>query len=319
MLPLVHPGPKTQPRILTQHVRTVRAFCELRDGQPVIEQLHDTLAALGSDSGFAEIHGGSFAPLSYCIPDVATPEKALSFSATRHHDRAHLLYGSVTLGRRDDAPYMHSHCFWQAPAGGLEGGHVWLDTEAGESAPVAVVTAVFDAQWRSTTDPETKMPVFTPHGRTTERERGHAMIHDSNDTQSAAPTSAALIQDGEADTVIARVLPGVDITDALISVCADAGFDRAVVRAGLGSFVGATYVDRATGGHTVIDGPATEVIALIGDVRRVAGELQTRLSCTLVDRHGVIRAGELVPGENLVAATFELTVQRLDAPTITVS
>ena len=43
------------------------------------------------------------------------------------------------------------------------------------------------------------------------------------------------------------------------------------------------------------------------------GALVARLSCTLVDRHGVIHAGELVPGENLVAATFELTVQRLDA------
>ncbi|UTX54040.1 PCC domain-containing protein [Leucobacter aridicollis] len=318
MLPLVHPGPKTQPRILTRNVRTLRALCELRGGRPVIDQLHDTLTALGADSGFAEIHGGSYAPLSYCVPDVATSEKALSFSATRHHDSANLLYGSVTLGIRDEAPYMHSHCLWQAPAGGLEGGHVWLETEAGEAAPVAVVTAVFDAQWRSTTDPETKMPVFTPHAHTTERERGHVMIHDSNATQQPGPTTD-VEPGGEADTVIARVLPGIDITDALIRICADAGFDRASVRAGLGSFVGATFVDRATGGHTVIDGPATEVIALIGDVRRVAGELQTRLSCTLVDRHGVIRAGELVPGENLVAATFELTVQRLDAPTITVS
>lgn len=319
MLPLVHPGPKTHPRILSQNVRTVRILWELRSGRPVIDQLHDALTALGTDSGFAEIHGGNYAPLSYCVPDIATPEKALSFSATRHHDRAHLLYGSVTLGTRADAPYMHSHCFWQAPSGGLEGGHVWLETEPDGNAPIAVVTGVFGAQWLSTTDPETQMPVFTPHAHNTENERSQVMNPDDYATHQAELTVHTAGPEARADTVIARVLPGVDITEALTRICNDAGFDRATVRAGLGSFVGATFVDRATGGHTVIDGPATEVIAIVGDVRRVAGELQSRLSCTLVDRHGVISAGELVPGENLVAATFELTVQRLDAPTITIS
>lgn len=290
MQPLVHPGPETRPRIISVPVRTRRARADIEPGRPLADQLHEALAALGSDSGFAEIHGGDYAPLSYCIPDVATAEKALSFSETRAHDRAHLVYGSITLGVREDAPYMHSHCFWQAPSGTLEGGHVWLETEAGDPRPFAVVTAVYGAQWRSATDPETRMPVFTP----VERRDMH-----QQDT-------------GEADTVISRVLPNIDITEALLAVCRDAGFATASVRAGLGSFVGATFIDRATGERVVIDGPATEVIALIGHVETVGAEQRARLSCTLVDRHGVIRAGELVPGENLVAATFELTVQRLD-------
>lgn len=313
MQPLVHPGPKTQPRIIVRPVHTKRAVCELTGGRPLIEQLHETLAALGADSGFAELHGGNYAPLSYCIPDVATAEKALSFSETRTHDRAHLIYGSVTLGLRDAAQYMHSHCFWQAPGGALEGGHVWLETESDAAPPIAVVTAVFGAQWRSATDPETKMPVFTPEEPTNRSERSIPMQTEST------PRAVTADPHGASDTVIARVLPNIDITDALLRVCRDAGFDRASVRAGLGSFVGATFIDRASGERTVIDGPATEVIALIGDVRRIDGELAARLSCTLVDRHGEIRAGELVPGENLVAATFELTVQRLDAPIVVVS
>ena len=164
---------------------------------------------------------------------------------------------------------------------------MWLETEAGELPPFAVVTAVFGAQWQSTTDPETNMPVFTPEERSVD-------------------------MDQHTDTIISRVLPNEDITEALLTVCAEAGYERASVRAGLGSFVGATFVDRASGEHIVIDGPATEVIALVGDVSTVEGKLQARLIATLVDRHGVIRAGEVVPGENLVAATFELTVQRLD-------
>lgn len=313
MQPLVHPGPKTHPRIIVRPVHTKRAVCELTGGRPLIDQLHETLAELGADSGFAELHGGNYAPLSYCVPDVATAEKALSFSETRRHERAHLIYGSVTLGLRDDLPYMHSHCFWQAPGGALEGGHVWLETESDAAPPVAIVTAVFGARWRSATDPETKMPVFTPEEPTNRSERSIPMQTEST------PRAVAADPHGESDTVIARVLPNVDITEALLRVCGEAGFERASVRAGLGSFVGATFLDRTSGERVIVDGPATEVIALIGDVRRIDGELSARLSCTLVDRHGEIRAGELVPGENLVAATFELTVQRLDAPTIVVS
>lgn len=290
MRPLVHPGPKTQPRIISVPVRTERAICELQPGRPLAEQLHETLSQLGSDSGFAEIHGGDYSPLSYCVPDVATAERALSFSETRGHDTAHLVYGSVTLGLREGSPYMHSHCCWQAADGALEGGHVWLETEPGSPPPFAVVTAVHGARWNSATDPETQMPVFTPTERSI----------DMPDHETLQP-----------DTVIARVLPGEDITEALLEVCREAGFERATVRAGLGSFVGATFVDRASGEHRTADGPATEVIALIGDVRTVDGEPETRLSCTLVDRHGVVHAGELVPGENPVAATFELTVQRI--------
>ncbi|QIM15320.1 DNA-binding protein [Leucobacter insecticola] len=123
----------------------------------------------------------------------------------------------------------------------------------------------------------------------------------------------------ETDTVIARVLPNVDITEALLKVCHEAGYEHASVRAGLGSFVGAVFVDRSSGEQIRVDGPATEVVALIGDVHTVDGQTRARLSCTLVDRHGTIHAGELVPGENLVAATFELTVQRLDAVAHTVN
>lgn len=297
MQPLVHPGPQTEPRIIAHQVKTRRAVCALTSSRPLVDQLHETLASMGADSGFAELSGGDYAPLSYCVPDVATAEKALSFSETRGHDVAHLIYGSVTLGLRDNAPYMHSHCFWQATDGAYEGGHVWLETEPGRDAPFAVVTAVYGAQWQSATDPETHMPVFTPV------ERRSAM----QDLQSAA--------DG---TVIARVLPNIDITDAVLRVCRDAGYETASVRAGLGSFVGATFVDRASGETRVIDGPATEVIALVGDVRTVDGVLTANLTATLVDRHGVLHAGVVVPGENLIAATFELTIQRIDTPAVDV-
>lgn len=296
MQPLVHPGPRTEHRIISVPVRTRSVVCELKPGTPLVDQLHGALADLGADSGYAELSGGDYAPLRYCVPDVATAEKALSFSETRGRAVAHLVYGSVTLGLRDGERFMHSHCCWQEPGGALEGGHLWLETEPG-APPFALVTAVYGAQWTSATDPETLMPVFTP------TERSALMGEQQNHDQQTLDAP---------DTVVARVLPNEDITTAVLAVCREYGFTRAAVRAGLGSFAGATFVDRASGESRFVDGPATEVIALIGDVRTVDGELTVRLSSTLVDRHGVIHAGELVAGENLVAATFELTVQRLD-------
>ncbi|KAM9862765.1 hypothetical protein ACI1US_01340 [Leucobacter sp. BZR 635] len=295
MQPVVHPGPVAPERIVAVPVWTRSTICELLGGLPLTDQLHRALSELGADSGFAEIHGGEYAPLSYCIPDVATAEHAMSFSETRQRDRVHLLYGSVTLGVRDGAAFMHSHSMWQTPTGAVEGGHLWPETKVGDPAPVAVVTAIYGAQWRNAPDIETGLPVFTPVEQRTTME----------DQQGSHP-----------DTVVARVLPNVDITEAVLRVCREAGFASASIRAGVGSLVGATLLDRVRGGHLTIDGPATEVIALFGDVRTKDGELTVRLTSTLVDRHGVIHSGELVPGENLVGATFDLTVQNIGASTI---
>lgn len=295
MQPVVHPGPVAPVRIVAVPVRTQSTVCELRGGLALADQLHGALADMGADSGFAEIHRGEYAPLSYCIPDVATAEHAMSFSETRERDRVHLIFGSVTLGVRDGAAFMHSHSMWQTPSGKLEGGHLWPETRVGNHAPVAVVTAIYGAQWRNAPDNETGLPVFTPV------EQREAMEESGT---------------ARADTVVARVLPNVDITEAVLRVCREAGIASASIRAGVGSLVGGTLFDRVRGGRISIDGPATEVIALFGDVRTLNGKPSVRLTCTLVDRHGAIHSGELVPGENLVGATFDLTVQRINASTI---
>ena len=84
-----------------------------------------------------------------------------------------------------------------------------------------------------------------------------------------------------------------------------------MVRGGIGSLVGGTFFDRVTGEKRHVDGPGTEVISIIGAVTLLHGHYETKISCTLVDRHGVVHAGELVPGENAVAVTFELIIQKI--------
>jgi predicted DNA-binding protein with PD1-like motif len=101
-----------------------------------------------------------------------------------------------------------------------------------------------------------------------------------------------------------RVRPGEDITAAVRRVCAERGFRTAVVRAGVGSLVGACL--RRGDGVLDVDGPATELATIAGHVRGDVADLE--LSAMVVDRHGEVQRGVLVPGRNPVAITFELLI-----------
>lgn len=115
------------------------------------------------------------------------------------------------------------------------------------------------------------------------------------------------------NTVVARVLPGEDITEAIIKTSKASGFESVSVRAGIGSLVGGEFINTATGETHQVDGPGTEVIALIGHISDLSSEQpEVRLSCTMVDRHGVVHAGELIAGSNPVAVTFELVLQEMN-------
>src|SRR5690554_4598328 len=259
---------------------------QLTAGEPLTKQLTDIVAEYGATSGAAELYSGDCDPVKYVIPTAGNGVKAVGFSETRTTDQAKYIYGAATIGFRYGEPFVHSHSMWNNAEGETLGGHLWADTMVGEDGVFAIVHVMDGVDLISADDPETDMPVFTPHA--TERK-----VFDVT-----AETELR-------NTVVARVLPGEDITEAIIKTSKDAGFTAVSVRAGIGSLVGAEFRNRATGEVRVVDGPGTEIIALIGHVADVNSDApEVRLSCTLVDRHGVVHAGELLPGVNPVAVTF---------------
>ncbi|OZC92975.1 hypothetical protein CH282_01535 [Rhodococcus sp. 06-418-1B] len=138
---------------------------------------------------------------------------------------------------------------------------------------------------RNEQDSETEMPAFRPHSEVGSAE--------------ATPGRRA---------AICRILPGEDITEAAEAVCVDFGFERGIVRGSLGSFVGA-WLHTGAGGVAVVDGPATEVVNVVGTVGRDAsGSPTSELTTMLVDRYGTVHAGKILRGNNLVAVTFELFI-----------
>lgn len=294
MQKLLHPGVPKTPRIMSIPTVSQHSLQRLAAGKSVVDQLVEILAGMGTDSGYAELYSGTYEPVRYCVPLPGDGvSRTVSYSEARSLEHAELISGSATIGQRHGKPFMHCHSHWIAPDGENLGGHLWLETSPGADAPFASVYGIFGAEWQSDDDSETNMPVFTPYAT---KEKN--MIDQ-------VPDSARI------RSVVARVLPNEDITEAIAQVCAENGFSQAVVRAGLGSLIGATFIDRVTGETRTVDGPGTEIISLQGHVRKEAGAYTGDLTCSLVDRHGVVHAGHLVPGKNPVAVTFELVIQEI--------
>lgn len=266
--------------------------------EPLIDQLFRALRILGVRSGIAELSGGILSDVSYCVPADGVGTRSVSYSATRSARSAELILGAATIGSRHGAPFMHSHCVWLTRDGQLQGGHLWPETRVGHRPPVVVVHALHDVDLVSADDPETLMPVFTPH-----LTKDHLMTPSRPDD---APRSRS---------VIARVCPNEDITTAVKSLCASAGIGHAAIRGGIGSLIGASFAGGPNREPVRVEGPGTEVATLVGHLTTDdAGNVDLTITCTLVDKFGQIQAGTLVPGENPVAVTYELLIHELDPP-----
>lgn len=285
---LHHRGPPGWPRIKTQRSRIVNSIQNLRPGALLTEELLRITSGLGVDAAYVEVFSGVLAPVHYCVPADGDAHRCVSFSGERRTNKGYLRYGSATIGTREGQPFVHSHMHWTDDADSNLGGHIWPDTVVGSPAPVVAVFGLVDAGWNSFDDPETNMPTFEP---------------------SASSTKESLMPDQYSAATVARVLPNEDITEAVLAVCQRSGYRKAVVRAGLGSLVGARFLDQRTGEVVTVEGPGTEVISLTGFVSTGAEGLEAQLTSTLVDKHGTVHSGLLARGENPVAVTFELTLQ----------
>ncbi|WP_326686290.1 MULTISPECIES: PCC domain-containing protein [unclassified Streptomyces] len=252
-------------------------------GAPLADALAELTVGHGATSAQAELLGGTLGHVSYCVPAVCTDgSAAVGFSAARTaRGPANVIAGSVTVGLRDDAPFVHCHAAWIDAGGVIQAGHVRPETTVGRVPLHAVLHPLPGVRNTSAVDPETRLPVFTP------------------------TAARADIPAGGGRVAFSRVLPGENVRDAAEQVCRDQGFRRAVVRATLGSLVGPTL--RRDDSHHTLEGPAAEVISLLGEVgpdADPAGQLHT----LVVDSAGAVHGGVLVAENSPVAVTMELLI-----------
>jgi predicted DNA-binding protein with PD1-like motif len=283
--PLVHPGPRAEQRRTSVPVHSRAVFVSLPPGRRLVDALDSVLAELEVTSAQIELLDGTFSRLSYCYPAPPGDRPAAVWFSDTVEARApaRLLAGSMTVGTRDGDRYFHCHAAWVDAAGELRGGHVWPETLVGPGPLHVLIHALHGVDSRSAVDPETSLPVFTPHARTL-----------------TAPTAG-----GVRRAVMSRLHPGVDVTAAVAEIAAEHGFAAASVSGSVGSLVG--VVLQGPDGAVVVEGPATEV-SFAGVLPAPGGGPPT-VSVVAVDAHAQVHTGLLVPGENLVAVTVELLVE----------
>lgn len=275
------PGTGTPERIQWVECRGRAFSLTLPAGVPLLEAVRNGFAAAGFASGVAKLDGLALAPFAYVMPALSkTPEHAAFYSETfRPEGGARVEIGAMTFGQRDGASFFHAHALWIEGDGKRCGGHILPDeTVVAETITVQAV-GLDGAAFLAEPDGETHFKLF-------------------------GPVAAASGGAGEGRFFALRVKPNVDFCRALETFCAEHGVREAVIRGGVGSTIGARFVD---GG--VVENFATEVAITDGRIAPGVGGFEAAIDVALVDYSGALASGRLVRGDNPVLMTFELVLE----------
>ena len=276
---LVQPGLATAERIESFGTGGWEMSFRLAPGLSLNEALTAPLVAAGIQSAALSFAGGTLSPFVYVVPAQPRDERHVAyFSAPRTAGESHVDIANATFGWRDGAPFVHCHATWTEPNGQFRGGHI-MPNETFIHTPTDVRAWAFpDLRIVAEADPETNFTLFHP-----------------------LPPAGA----GYGRFVVARIRPNEDICTALEEICRRHSIGSAIVRASLGSLVGARF----SNGTEVAD-HATEVLVRAGKVSPYpGGRLRAELDLLVVDMQGTVHQGWLAHGKNPVCITFELVLE----------
>src|SRR5258708_35126488 len=98
----------------------------LEAGLPLLEAARRGFAGQGFAGGVLNMQSGALGPFAYVMPALSTTgENAAFYSDTfRPAGITRLRMGTMTLGRRDGAPFFHCHAVWTEADGRAGGGHI---------------------------------------------------------------------------------------------------------------------------------------------------------------------------------------------------
>lgn len=264
-----------------------RAFAfTLEAGVPLLEAARRGFAAEGFAGGVLNFGHGALGPFAYVMPALSkTGENAAFYSDTyRPEGITRTKLGSMTLGRRDGAPFFHCHGLWTEADGKARGGHMMPD-ETIVAQPFEVEAFGIDgAMFTAEPDPETNFKLFGP--------------------VPTASTGARVTRRAFA----LRLRPNQDFAGCLEAFCRAHGIARAKIHGGVGSTIGARFT------HGGVTEPfATELAITAGTIAPgPSGALEAALDVALIDYTGGIAEGRLIRGDNPVLMTMELVLEVLD-------
>ncbi|KUL96827.1 DNA-binding protein [Bosea sp. WAO] len=278
------PGPAQPERVQWAQARGQRLSLELKPDQLLLDAVSEAFAAHGFSSGVLRLPAGlALSPFAYVMPALsATPEYAAFYSETFRPDGvARIETGALTFGTRDGAPFFHGHALWREADGRRNGGHI-LPDQSFLFEPITVEAVGLDgAGFVAGHDPETNFKLFMPAQK------------------------AEFVPAPQDRFFVLRLRPNQDVFGALEGFCAERGISRATIHGGVGSTIGARFVD-----GQVIEPFATEIAITAGHVAPGRdGGLEAEIAIALVDYTGGMAQGPLKRGDNPVLMTLELVLE----------
>lgn len=286
-----HQGPCTEDPIQTVSSQCLTVYETLRSGQTILEAFAALLKKYNVVSAVARLESGLLFPASYVLPALSTdPEYAVYYSQTYEAFNPLVLSeGAVTIGLRDQKPWLHCHARWTDAQGQLHCGHLLPEQTFLAQDTLVELTLLFDAAFEVCPDEHTRFSLFKPRANPAQRaEHGAA---------SNPPPMPSSVTPG----VLVRIGPNVDFGLALLEACARHSINSALVYGGVGSVVGAVFDD-----GRVVEPFVTELMVRRGYVDR--SNQQVTLDIALIDYTGTVSEGCLSLGENPVLVTCELVL-----------
>lgn len=270
-----HPGPKIEPRVISQACSVRRLLIRFQPGKSVLEAVAEALAAVEVDSAVIEFTAGKLCPLVYVIP-APSPDEAFAawYSDTRRPDGIGQFERVVmSFGRQGEAPFIHCHGIWKHADGFRGAGHLipheTVFAEEVEATVYALSGAILDQQ----PDAETNFPLLTP-----------------------VPNGVAT--EDEPRAVLVRAKPNTDIHAALQESAIRHGIRNASIH-GIGSLVGCDFTD----GRRMVS-YASELFIRSGCIN----DGQVAIDIGVVGMDGEIFEGEILKGSNVVCIACEILI-----------
>jgi len=285
-----HPGPCTEPAVQTLASRCQTVQETLSRGQTLLDAFAGLLRKYQVSGAVAKLGEGTVFPVKYVFPALSTdPNYAVYYSEIHTaHAALQLTEGTVTVGLKDQEPWLHCHARWLDETDRLHCGH-WLPDQTILASDVPVeLTLLFDATFEVCPDEHTHFSLFKP---TETRWR------ELTDKPMVPQLPASDVVNG----YLVRVGPNIDFGLALIAACEQHGLNQAQVLGGVGSVVGAVFEDGRT-----VEPFVTELMVKTGQIDLT--NQQVVLDISLIDYTGAVTEGRLALGQNPVLVTCELVL-----------
>lgn len=284
MRTIEQPGPVHPERVQWVPVYIHQADITLPTGVTLLDGLAQAIQSYGVSSAVFSVVEGGLAPLAYYMPALSPSDDHVAYFSAPFHAPAEvtLRSGSITLGQREQQPWLHCHAIWADAQGAVGSGHI-IPNESRVSRPLRLKAWWMQgASFQVMPDPETNFSLF----------------------QIVAQPPSAL-PDRSPNAFVVRLRPNQDVCMALEAFCAEHGMAAATVRGGVGSLVGIVFDDGRS-----IEAFATEVFIEQGTIMPDAhGQLHADLRIGGVAHSGDIAQGRLARGQNAVLITFELIIE----------